>query len=311
MAPNLLHNPLGMNATHDKSQCGMSILEVMLVVTIGVVLAGFALTQMGSANEIMERQNFARHFKVSLERARFDSVKRRATSITGPTAMANVKILSETSFTVTTDLDQNGVISANEFRTVNYENRHDIRLLAGSGVSFPITIYFDRRGHASITDGAGNSTSKFVFCGAGCTFATSDSSNSSVIFVSSTGTVAMMGGGETYPAIADPSVSTVSNTSGINPDVAVWNAPVVEPEETSTGSPTPTPTATPTPTPTATPTPTPQTSPTPTPTPTATPTPTPTPAPLPSCTKGQRPGNPPTCQCNSPWFIGRNGKCGP
>ncbi len=312
---------LVMKKKHIDLDCGFSILELLLVLVIASILAAFALTSLGRANENMDRQNLARHFKVSLERARFDSVKRRATSTSGPTAMANVKIINETKFIVTTDVNQDGVIGTNEFRTASFPDRNGIRLLVDSGITYPVTIYFDRRGHATIVDGSGNPTSKFIFCGSACSFSTSNNSNSNQIIISATGTVAMMGGSDSISSVPDPDVTTVSSTQGINPDVMVWNpgVPGLTPTPSPTGVPLPSPSISPipspspSPSPTAFPTPTPTPTPTPMGTPLATPTPTPTPSPtpLPACVKNQRPGNPPTCQCNSPWFIAKNGKCGP
>ncbi len=307
-----------MKQKNMSSQGGFSLLELLVILVIASIIAVFALTSLGRANENLDRQNLARHFKISLERARFDSVKRRATSTSGPTAMARVKILNDTSFTVTTDLNQNGAIGDGEFRTVSFSDRNGIKLLVDSGVTYPITIYFDRRGHSITVDGSGNPASKFIFCARGCTFLSANNSNSNQILVSPTGTVAMMGGDDSMISISDPSVTTVPNTSGVNPDVAVWNpssAPTPTPSPTATPItiPTPTPVVVPSPTPTVVPSPTPTATPlsTPQPSPTVTPTPVPTATPLPTCTLNQRPGNPATCQCNSPWFVGRNGKCGP
>src|SRR5690606_12428047 len=65
------HSPHSLDA-------GFSFVELMVVIVIIVIVATLALMQRGSANEQFQRQNVARELKVALERARFDSVKRRA-----------------------------------------------------------------------------------------------------------------------------------------------------------------------------------------------------------------------------------------
>ena len=63
---------------NSKSQAGVTIVELLVVCVIIAIIAGFALMQRGGANEQFQRQNVARELKFALERARFDSVKRRA-----------------------------------------------------------------------------------------------------------------------------------------------------------------------------------------------------------------------------------------
>jgi Tfp pilus assembly protein FimT len=286
---------LAMNKSENDSEQGASVVELLIVLVVSGILMTAAVTMLGGAKSNLVRQNIAREFKVSLERARFDSVKRHAID---DSTMAQVKIIGGTSFNLTTDFNQNGVIDLGDTRLIDFSAQSGITLLLPSGIIAPVTIQFDQLGHSIVSDYNGIATDHFYFCDSGVTPANATSSNSSVVYLSSTGTVAMLGGGDAPPSASVPTVSNVSSDSGINPDLTLYTGVL------------PTPTPSPTPTPTGTPPPTPTPNPTPTPSGTPGPTPTPTP-PLPSCTLNQKPGSPATCQCNSPWFIGRNGKCGP
>jgi prepilin-type N-terminal cleavage/methylation domain-containing protein len=83
---------------------GFSLIEVVIVLVIVAILATFAIMALGGSAENLERQNIAKEFKVALERARFDSVKRRPATCA---EQARVEILSATQFAVITDQDQN------------------------------------------------------------------------------------------------------------------------------------------------------------------------------------------------------------
>src|SRR5437016_6524106 len=116
------------------SQSGASLLEIMIVLAIVVVIVGFAVTRMGRAGNNLQRQNIAREFKVDLERARFDSVKRRASVCAD---MSRVTINDATSFSVTTDLNQNGTLEAAETQNLSFANRGDVTIV-GNGVTLPV-----------------------------------------------------------------------------------------------------------------------------------------------------------------------------
>jgi hypothetical protein len=255
--------------------------------TVAAILVTFAVAQFGSSQRNFSRQNIARELKVSLERARFDSVKRRPSQESN---MARVTIDSATAFTVSLDLNQNGIIETSEAKQVNFPNT-EIKIV-GRELAFPITIRFNRFGHIIATNGIGAAIDlpHFRVC-ENCTNLTANAANSNIITVSPTGTVAMLGGGETYTTVQNPNVSTVSQTADINSLVTV-------PDNSGTVS-TPTPIPTPTPVPTVTPTPAPN----------ATPTPTPTPAPTPRvCLRNERPAQD-NCICQSPMSVRSSGKC--
>lgn len=275
------------------NQSGKSVIEMFIVLAIAGIILTFAVSQFGRSGSNLDRQNIAREFKVSLERARFDSVKRRAAN---PADMARVVITSPTSFALLTDSNQNGTIEEGaETRITTFGNRSDVRIV-GSDLIFPIRIMFDQRGHARVFNSAAppvEITPQFIFCNA-CSLLTANSANSNSVNVSATGTVAMLTGGDALPTFDDPTVTNVSNTAQVNPNLAVWGAETL---------------ATPTPDPTVTPVETPTPAETPTETPTGTPTPTPTPVPTPvACAIGARPATD-NCQCVEPLYLHANGRC--
>lgn len=268
-------------------QTGVSIIEIVIAVTIIAVIATMAVTQLGNAKTQFQRENVARAFKNYLERARFDSVKRRAAN---PADMARVVINSATSFTSRIDQNQNGKLDANEQNEVSFSGGSDVRLY-GPSTNFPITLRFDQRGYLIATDSTGAVINPvFSICNGACTTSTMTNGNSNIVSISPTGTVAMNAGGETPQTFSDPTVGNVSYE--IKKEVTVIDS--------SSSTPLPTPGYTPTPTPIATPTPT----------PTATPVPTPTPTPPPNaCSYGDRPNKIPTCVCVAPMTVRKSGKC--
>ena len=98
-----------------------------IVLVIASILVTLAVSRFAGATANLHRQNVAREFKVSLERARFDSVKRRASQ---SSAMASVSVINETSYSVTTDLDQDGAIDAGETQLTDW--RQSIARIASS-----------------------------------------------------------------------------------------------------------------------------------------------------------------------------------
>jgi prepilin-type N-terminal cleavage/methylation domain-containing protein len=279
------------NAISKRKDSGFSIIELLIVLAILGILVTFAILALGSSSRILERQSIAKEFKVALERSRFDSVKRRPETCS---EMARVEITSATSFRYITDTNQDGTLQpATEQKVVDFGQYSDVIIVDDPAPTYPIIIRFDSRGQTS-SGACGSETTADTpthFCEAPC--ATRDSSNSNSVYVSPTGTVAFLNGGESVPAFLEPTVSNVSTSSDINEHLAVW-----------TGTP---PTPTPLGTPVGTPTGTPLETPTPTPDPSGTPTPTPTP--LEACVYDQRVGDPRTCDCQAPWSEQRNGKC--
>ena len=302
-------------------QSGFSVIEVLVVLVVLAILVTFAVAQFGNSGANLGRQNIAREFKVSLERARFDSVKRRASVCS---EMSRVEVTSPTSFNLITDSNQNGALELSaETKTIDYSRQSNVAIV-GAGLVYPIIFRFDERGNVSSGTCAAPAAvvPNTTFCNLPCAIGTANANNSNIVFISPTGTAAMLNGGEAIPTFGAPTISSVSSTIQQNPLLAIWDAITATPTPTpgptvAPSSPTPTPSATPT-TPTPTPTPGPSATPTPTPGPSATPTPTPTPAtptptpsPTPSptpvaCTIGQKPARD-NCQCRDPLILVGNG----
>lgn len=258
------------------------MLELIIVVVIIGILVVFAVAQFGDASSVFETQNVARELKVNLERARFDSVKRRPENVAD---MAKVVLNSTTSISVSLDLNQDGTLQSTETRTIDFSGRNDVKIV-GEGLAYPVTIVFDRRGHITTTNGIGSVIDPlFIVCDECTSFADADNPTSYFISVSPTGTVSMYDNGQSPPSIVDPTVTAVANDFDIEPMVSTAEGAL---DLTGiTGMPTPIPDTTP--------------SATPTPSPTATPTPT-------YCTTNQRPATT-GCVCLAPMTIDGQGRC--
>jgi Tfp pilus assembly protein FimT len=266
-----------------RNQAGFSVVEVLIVVVIIMILAAFAVMQFGASAANLERQNVAREFKVNLERARFDSVKRRAT---GCADMSRVEITGPTTFQLVTDRDQNGTLNpATETTRVDFTAAGRVLIVDDPAPTYPIVFRFDQRGNVS-SGSCGSETpadTPTTFCQVPCTAATASSNNASLIYVSPTGTVSMLAGGESIPSFSAPSVADMnSNANYLNPLLAVWDAPS-NTTNTNTNTATPTPPSTPTNTGTNT----------------NTTSPTPTPG---FCISGQRPAQD-NCICSNTQYL--------
>jgi prepilin-type N-terminal cleavage/methylation domain-containing protein len=215
---------IAMNTPYNKvrsfchSENGFSLTEMIIVILIIAVISTIALMNIGSSKKQLGRQNVARELKSAFERARFDSVKRRAT--TSPDNRANV-VISANSFTLNTDADQDGTIESGE-ESVNNAWMSDVSIKAitfspttVTAITSPVTIYFDKRGEVTTSSGS----AVFLVCNGDCS--TPSVSNSNLILVTQTGTVNILSGGQTVPTFSTPVVNTISNSANINPDVTI------------------------------------------------------------------------------------------
>lgn len=214
-----------MEARDSVSERGYSLIEIMIILVITAVLVTFVVARFGNAKAQFGRQNISRELKVNLERARFDSVKRRPTLADG-SDKAEVKILNASSFSVKIDMNQDGtLVGATETKTVDF-TASDVRIVgSGGALVYPITIRFDRYGRIEAKDNSAtpqNITPIFTVCGGKCTTdANVNAANADVIYVSPSGTVAMLNGGESKPSFAAPNVSVVIADTTINDDLRV------------------------------------------------------------------------------------------
>jgi Tfp pilus assembly protein FimT len=210
------------------SESGVSILEVLLVLAVGAILIGVTVAQFGKSKLQLQRQNVARELKNYLERCRFDSVRRRVDD-TDTANMAQVVIKSSTSYEIYIDLNQDGVISTAEKKTIDFSSRSEAKIIPASG-TFPITIKFNRKGHITTdANGVAITSPLFTICNNGCTASTTiTTANGNVISVSSTGTVAMLNGGESINPLTLPSITNVNSNANVNYLLSVIPITVVQ-----------------------------------------------------------------------------------
>jgi prepilin-type N-terminal cleavage/methylation domain-containing protein len=199
-------------------QSGFSLIEVFIVLVMIGILTTLALMQFGSSRVDFQRQRIAREFKIYLERARFDSVKRRAN---GVGEAAKVVLNGPSSFTVSLDFDGDGTLLNTETRTVNFRDRTDATIQVSDSLTYPVTLAFDRRGLVTTTDGNGAAvTPLFTIC--------SDCSDSSPditrISVSSSGTVAELRQGQDPQTLPTPT-NTNQTMPTLNCYVLASNTP--------------------------------------------------------------------------------------
>jgi prepilin-type N-terminal cleavage/methylation domain-containing protein len=188
-------------------QAGFSYVELMIVIVIISIVAAMAMMQRGSANEQFQRQNAARELKVAFERARFDSVKRRADGGSAPFASVSI---SADSFTLRTYRnDTNGVATANDQTTPLPTGvviaRHD-----GTALGTPV-VSFDMRGETSQSP-----PPQFLVCNVTC--AGPSNATADIVLVTPTGTVNLLPGSASIPSFSNPAVSSAPPPV-TNPDV--------------------------------------------------------------------------------------------
>ena len=188
------------------SQSGISIIEILVVLTVLVILTTVAILQLGRAKTDLQRQRIAREFKVYLERARFDSVKRRAANAAD---MAKITLTSPSSFTAAIDFDGNGTLNASETRQVDFAQRSNTQILVSDTLNYPVTISFNQRGQITALDALNNVVSPvFTICSNNCSDTSQNNKELSVISVSTTGTVAVLKNGQNLSALPTPVVTS-------------------------------------------------------------------------------------------------------
>jgi prepilin-type N-terminal cleavage/methylation domain-containing protein len=173
-----------MNIRKAYAQGGFSLIELLMVLILISILTTLALMQFRRPKNDLDRQSIIREFKVYLERARFDSVTRRAEG----SQRATMKLTTAKSFTASLDFNFDGIVETSESRTVDFTARNNTQILVTDTLNYPVTITFDRRGHATAIDNLNNVVDPvFTICSECGTAA----EGKTVISVSSTGTVAV------------------------------------------------------------------------------------------------------------------------
>jgi type II secretory pathway pseudopilin PulG len=129
-----------------QSERGISVLEIIIVVTIIGVVTAFAILRISAAQRAMRLTNSTREFISYLERARIDSIRRRPMNVG---EMARVTINTVNSYSVQLDQDGDGLLDAPRTITIA-----DVQGARFAGVAIPTIIYFDWRGRP--VNGFGN-----------------------------------------------------------------------------------------------------------------------------------------------------------
>lgn len=185
-------------------QSGFSLIEVFIVLALIGILTTLALMQSGESRVDFQRQRIAREFKIYLERARFDSVKRRAEATA---ERASIMLMSPTSFTVTLDFDGDGLMRAGETRVINFTDRSGAVIQVSDAYTWPVRVEFDRRGLVTATQGwvnPSNPGSPITPIFEICSDCSASSPDTTRISVSSSGTVAELRPGQNPETLPTP-----------------------------------------------------------------------------------------------------------
>jgi len=195
-----------------KGQRGFSLTELLMVAVVIGIISAIAVIQIGAPRAKLTRQNVSRNLKVALERARFDSVKRRAED-TGVRAKV---VITSTSFTLSTDVDDDGDIDTNDEVLTSFAGQGVI--ISGSNITLPATLTYNQRGEV-IGNPGGVISPVFYICNVDC--ASPSSANADLLIVTPTGTVNLLGGSASVPTFTSPSVTTIGATTDVEPIVTV------------------------------------------------------------------------------------------
>ncbi|MEO6588936.1 MAG: prepilin-type N-terminal cleavage/methylation domain-containing protein [Pyrinomonadaceae bacterium] len=195
-----------MKTNQFKSQDGFSIIEVIIVVVVLSVITAFAIMQLGGSKADLQRQRIAREFKVYLERARFDAVKRRAVNAAD---MSKIVLNNSSSFTATIDFNENGVIDTNESKKVDFSQISTTKILVSDVYNYPVTISFNQRGHITAVDALNNKINPvFTICSRNCSNTSQSNNELSVISISTTGTIAVLKNAQDVTVLPTPVVTS-------------------------------------------------------------------------------------------------------
>lgn len=243
-----------------RHQHGFTLLQAIIVMTVAMIVSGATIMSIRAGRPGIQLANSAHQLAGYLERARADSVRRRA----AVGSESGVQILDNRTYRVTMGFGGSGTLTTRDFT------------LEGDVIftTDPTIIDFNWRGRPTT--------------GSETTLALQNSAGTTQVDVTGSGDVTV--GSDIFQDEAIPNINLNQNVTGdVSPDPppGVDATPTPTPTPGSDHDPTPTPdpqvdNATPTPTPTPTPHGNPNATPTPTPAPTATATPTPTPIPDPT-----------------------------
>jgi prepilin-type N-terminal cleavage/methylation domain-containing protein len=193
----------------NSHQSGITLMELLVVIVVISVLAGFALMQRGAANQQLTRQNVAQQLKSAFERARFDSVKRRAV---GSSEEAKVTI-TPTSYTLRIYNDDVNGLPVGVDSVTTLPAGIVIGLHDGSALTSQ-EVTFNMRGETPSSP-----LPEFYVCNVDCT--SPNNSKANLVIVTFTGTVNLLSGDADLPTFGLPTITNVNSSTGINPDTVI------------------------------------------------------------------------------------------
>ena len=193
-----------MNCIAYRKQSGFSILELLMVIVVVTILATIGIVIFRGAKTDFERQRIVREFKNYLERARFDSVKRRATT---EAQMSKIVLNGPFSFTARLDFNNDGLLSPEEERLVDFTSRSSTRIVVSDTLNYPVTILFDRRGHVDTRDSTSAPIEPLFTI---CSECASANPQTTILSLSTTGTVAVIRNGVLPSAMPTPAITNTS-----------------------------------------------------------------------------------------------------
>jgi prepilin-type N-terminal cleavage/methylation domain-containing protein len=198
--------------SNSESESGFSIVELLVVCVIIAIVAGIAIMQRGRANIDLARQNLSHDLKAALERARFDSVKRRADD----SAVEATVIVNSFGYTLRTDKNQDGALDSTDDESTSINN--GMIITGENGINLPVTLTYDQRGEVTATSGGSVINPVFRICYLNCL----DVTKTDLLLVSPTGTVNLLPGSSDLPVFLPP-----SGISTVPPGTSVSNSAVV------------------------------------------------------------------------------------
>jgi len=181
--------------------------ELVVVIAIIAVMAGIALVGRGNTNAQLQRQTASRQLKEVFERARFDSVKRRAD---GTEPFAQVEVHSDRFILTTYTKEANGTATAKVQET---HVPAGVIIEHYSSGSLPMPITFNRRGETA------GGVPQFRICNVTCTNPTN--STSDILAITPTGTVNLLPGGSSFPSFPTPGLNGAPSDSELINDMVV------------------------------------------------------------------------------------------
>jgi prepilin-type N-terminal cleavage/methylation domain-containing protein len=190
------------------SESGVTLVELMVVTVIIAIVATVAIVYQSGADKQYQRQNGSRQLKEAFERARFDSVKRRAD---GTEPYAQVEVRTDRFILTTYTKESNGTATARIKETILPSG---VVINHYSSGTLPMTVTFDRRGETA------GGIPQFRVCNSTCSSPTRETSD--ILLITPTGTVNLLTGDSSIPNFNNPSLnSNVGSGDGINNKVVM------------------------------------------------------------------------------------------